>query len=93
MNHTSTCPTCRIVQKVGFLSLYKSAAWKRSALLVLSVLMIAGTFVVAVLAPASMRESWLLWLLLAVISGLALLGVVVALRGCPNCVGRIFGGI
>jgi hypothetical protein len=78
---------------VCFWSPHKVAAWKRPALLFLSVLLITGTTILASFASASARDSWLLWLLFVTILGLSVLGFLVALRGCSNCVARIFGGI
>jgi hypothetical protein len=70
------------------------AAWKRTALLVLSVLLIAGTLALALYAFTSRQGNGnALWLLLIPLLGLSVLGLVVALRGCSTCVGRIFGGI
>jgi hypothetical protein len=92
MTTDNPCPTCRIVKTVCFWSPFKVASWKRPALLILSILFMGGLLAVAIFAKIPAGAVWP-WLLLAFLSGLGLLGLVVAVRGCLTCVSRLFGGI
>lgn len=87
-----TCPTCRTVQRVCFWGPFKAAAWKRPALLFLAALVILGLLSLAVLVVAPSGATWQ-WFLVVPILGLAVLGLVVGVRGCEECVARVFGGI
>ena len=92
MADVSTCPTCPTVQAVCFWGPLKVAAWKRPTLLALSALVVAGLLALAVFSLATTRATWQ-WFLLVPMLGLGILGLVVALRGCPDCVARISGSI
>jgi len=92
MADVSTCPTCRIVQTVCFWGPLKAVSWKRPALLLASTLIIAGMIVLAISVVAPAHGTWQ-WLLLAPILAFGVMGLVVALLGCANCVARIFGSI
>lgn len=92
MTDANSCPTCRIVSTVCFWGPYKVAAWKRPALLILSILVIAGLLLVALYTDFLGNATWP-WLLFLPSLGLGILGLVTSLRGCMNCVSRIFGGV
>jgi hypothetical protein len=92
MADVSPCPTCRIVQTVCFWGPYKVASWKRPALLILSILITGGLLALASFVIALPNTTWL-WFLVVPVLAFGVLGVVVALRGCLNCVSHIFGGI
>jgi hypothetical protein len=92
MRDVSTCPTCRIIKTVSFWGPYKVAAWKRPALLFMSFLVIGGTLALGAFTVAHTSATWQ-WFLLVPLLGLGVLGVVTALRGCLDCVSRVFGGI
>jgi hypothetical protein len=86
------CPTCRIVKAVCFWGPFKVANWKRPALLILSIVLMGGLLAVARFGAIPAGAVWP-WALLALLFGLGVLGVVVAICGCLTCVSRLFGGI
>jgi len=92
MTDIHPCPTCRIVSTVCFWGPYRVSAWKRPALLILSILFIGGLSALALYADFDRNTSWILLLLIPLL-GLGILGLVTSLRGCLNCVSRLFGGI
>ncbi len=92
MSDVSACPTCRMVRKIGVWGPFKVAAWKRRALLLLSSWLILGLSALAVFFVAPSGASWQ-WFVVVPMLGLGVLGFVVGLRGCEDCVSRVFGGI
>lgn len=92
MSEVSTCPTCRTVQAVCFWGSVKVAAWKRPALLLASLLIIGGMIALAVAMAGCGQTSWQWFLVVPTFAGGGL-GLVVAVRGCADCVARNFGNI
>ena len=91
MANESTCPTCRIVQTVCW-GPFRVAPWKRPALLLMSILVIGGALAFGIFTITRTNTTWQ-WAVLVPVLGLGILGMVTAVRGCLNCVSRIFGGI
>jgi hypothetical protein len=90
LNHDSTCPYCRVVNKVCFWDAGPQANWQRHVLLMCVCPFVFGVPIL-LWVFREQPNAFVLWLLGGILFSLALLGFVVGCRGCNACVARLFG--
>jgi Na+/melibiose symporter-like transporter len=87
----SRCAYCSIVNTVCFWGACPEAHWKRPLLFLCAIMLLAG--ITALFWFHESENATVLYVLGIPLALLAILGLLVAARGCEACVARMFGSI